>query len=254
MIDQGETCDVGFRFGAGGRVSEDEIEQMLVANEELCRTLVRVGQGMMAADGGRVYGVDLIAMAAIKRTITVAAGFRLLVRAANYQCPAALVRLQLDTLLRFVALELVDDPHPLAARILGGESLRKVKDRNGRPLVDAYLVEHLAKRIPWVSRVYKETSGFIHLSDKHMFGPVAKVEDEGAAVRMLIHENDGHIRAEHWVEMVSCFHEATHAVCGAIASWAQRKIDVAAERTLAERGGASASSDDEAGQSPPSTR
>lgn len=209
---------------------DDEIERMLVANEELCRTLVRVGQGMMDADGRRVYGVDLIAMAAIKRTITVAAGFRLLVRADNYQCPAALVRLQLDTLLRFAALELVDDPHPLAARILGGESLRKVKDRNGRPLVDAYLVEHLATRFPWVSRVYKETSGFIHLSDKHMFGPVARVEDDGATVTMLIHETDVHIRREHWSEMVSCFHEATRAVCGAIASWAQRKIDAAAQR------------------------
>ena len=209
---------------------EQPFDELVAVSEELCRKLLELGDSMMQVDEGRVFGVDLIAIAAVKRTVTVAAGFRALVREHNYLCAACVLRLQVDTLMRFFALTLVDDPHSLAGRILAGEFIRKIKDRTGKPMTDAYLVERLSARTPWVARVYKETSGFIHLSDKHMLSPVTAVDDDAKTVSFLVHETDVHVRAEHWRELVECFNEATREIGGAISSWTQRKLDVGEER------------------------
>jgi len=233
------------------RSPAQSFDELVATSEELCRKLVKLGHAMMRVDEGRVFGTDLIAIGAIKRTITVGAGFRLLVREHNYLCAAALLRLQLDTLLRFAALELVDDPHSLIGRILAGESIRKIKDRTGKPMTDARLVEHLSARIPWVSRVYKETSGFIHLSDKHMRSPVTGVDDDARTVSFFVHEADVHVGEEHWRELVECFNETTRVIGGAIASWAQRKRDVGEERR-ARREGSSGEADSARGATEPS--
>lgn len=209
---------------------EEPLARLLAISERQSRALLDLGPRMMEADGRRVFGIDLIAVGAIKRTITVAAGFRLLVRECNYLSAAALLRVQLDTLLRFVALELVDEPHAIAGLMLEGKSLRNERDRNGHRMTDSHLVDHLSPRFPWVREVYKETSGFIHFSDKHMFGPVTGVGDEAGTVEFLVSEVDAHVPLKHWLELVACFNETTSAIGGALASWTDTKHAAALRR------------------------
>jgi len=121
------------------------------------------------ADNGKFFPVDIIANAVIKRSVALIAGFCTLIRAKNFICAAPLVRLHLDSLLRFSAIWLVKDPHGLADDIWDGKHVRKLKDKNGKLMTDQYLVECLAKESPWVKGVYDATSGYIHLSKAHIY-------------------------------------------------------------------------------------
>jgi hypothetical protein len=52
---------------------------------------------MLRADGGKMFTLDMLAAAAVKRSMALCSAFALLVRAQNYVCAASLLRLQLDS-------------------------------------------------------------------------------------------------------------------------------------------------------------
>ncbi len=92
----------------------------------------------------------------------------------------SIIRLQLDTILRFFAVHLVDAPHDLATRIVEGESLRDVKDRKNNKMTDRYLCDTFSEteKMPWVKTVYERSSGYIHLSNKHILTLFTGTEEE----------------------------------------------------------------------------
>lgn len=61
----------------------------------------------------------------------------------NYIAAAALVRLQLDNVLRFSGVIRHNDPHGVACQIASGEELRKVKGSDGQHMTDAHLQSQL---------------------------------------------------------------------------------------------------------------
>ena len=85
----------------------------------------------------------------------------------NYIVAAALVRLQLDNVLRFSGVIRHSDPHGVARQIAAGKELRKIKGSDGQLMTDAHLQSQMDD--PWFSQVYKRTSGYVHLSDQHFF-------------------------------------------------------------------------------------
>lgn len=183
---------------------------------------------MMNADSGQIFGVDLLAQAAFKRSMSLCAGFVCLVRSKNYLSAATLVRLQLDTCLRFFAAFIVESPHDFAQSILIGVPVRKLKDRSGQLMTDRYLVETLGKKYDWMPRVYKATSGFIHLSESHMFS-VWKPGTEGE-LEIVIGATDDHLEDELWVELADAFLACTDALFEYINGWILTKQTVAVAR------------------------
>ncbi len=117
----------------------------------------------------KVYAVDFVALGVLHRSIALIDGFTRMVEEKNALCANALLRLQLDNIIRFYAFWLVDDPDSLVLKLLEGGQLNKEKSKNGRLLTDAYLVSEAEKLYPWLKSVYEETSGFIHLSDTHLY-------------------------------------------------------------------------------------
>lgn len=98
------------------------------------------GIEMLQADKGALFSLDLLAAAALKRSMAHHKALGYLIRERNYLCAASLVRLQLDSCLRFHAAWLVDDPHAFAENVFKGTAIRKMKDRvNGVRL--AYLAQ-----------------------------------------------------------------------------------------------------------------
>lgn len=128
------------------------------------------------AFGGAMYGMDLLAAGALNRSKAHIAGFRDLVQVKNLICAGALLRLQLDTALRFHAAFLVEQPHEFAVAVLGGERVRNLKDRDGKKMTDAYLVEKLGREFDWVPRVYERSSGYVHLSATHLLSAMGPTE------------------------------------------------------------------------------
>src|SRR5881397_2390870 len=105
------------------------------------------------------YPMDYLAAGVLNRSLALISGFCTLIENENFVAAAALVRLQLDTCLRFAAAWLTKDPHQFALQVLAGAEVRRIKDRDGRPMTDAYLVQKLTPEYPWVATVYKHTSG-----------------------------------------------------------------------------------------------
>jgi hypothetical protein len=161
---------------------------------------------VMQAQGGAVYAVDLLANAATNRSLALASGFRTMVEARNLTCAGALLRLQIDTASRFFASSLVNDPEDFAESVLAGKHIDKLKDRDGEHMRDRYIVERLAKemRCDWLSRVYTETSGYVHLSDKHVHSTFTEVREDHT-VRIKVGAVDKEWPEETYLEAVDAF-------------------------------------------------
>src|SRR5687768_12821665 len=79
--------------------------------------LLQAGNAMFEAYGGTLYGVDLLAAGAINRGLAHTAGFRTMVQQRNLICAGSILRLQIDSALRFYAVFLVDKPHEFALEV-----------------------------------------------------------------------------------------------------------------------------------------
>lgn len=179
---------------------------------------------MLEADGHKLFSLDLLAVAALNRSLSNSSAFTQLIRAQNYLVAASLVRFQLDTFLRFFASYLVSDPHEFASSVLAGTAVRKLKDQSGALMADQHLVKSVSSEYPWVTSVYRSTSGFIHLSDKHIFSAIQSVEDDGT-FSMLIGSNPDRFPRELWVEMAEGFIAATDALFRYLEGWAFTKAN-----------------------------
>jgi hypothetical protein len=98
----------------------------------------------------------------------------------------------------------VEQPHDLAHNVLKGKSIRDMKDRNGKHMTDRHLVNTLATKYKWMPKVYESTSGFIHLSDKHLFSIFDEAKGE-RSVSMRIAADDENIPPELWIELADGF-------------------------------------------------
>jgi len=150
-----------------------EAVRLALAELAECRPrLLQTGHEMIKAGNGAVYDVDMFTIGAVKRAVSLAKGFEVLVYAWNLMCARALLRMQIDTAIRFSALRLVDNPNSFAKEVFSGKQINKLKDRDGTRMTDARLVAHLAPVAPWLPDVYRNTSGYVHLSGSHIFAPI----------------------------------------------------------------------------------
>ena len=193
-----------------------------------------LGKAMIAADGPKLFPLDLLAVAALNRSLSNSAAFTQLVRTENYLAAASLVRLQLDTFLRFFASYCVSDPHEFATSVFAGTEVRKLKDRSGQFMTDRRLVESVASEFPWATSVYKATSGFIHLSDKHIYSAIQSASDDGT-FSMLIGSDPNRFPGELWREMAEGFIASTEALFRYLEGWAFTKANPHLAQAIRER-------------------
>ncbi|WP_052263443.1 hypothetical protein [Geobacter pickeringii] len=180
---------------------------------------LKLGEKMLLAYGGALYPLDILANAVLKRSMALITGFTSLVEQRNYVCAAPLLRLQLDNCIRFYGAFIVKNPHEYAERILKGTPVKKMKDRNDKLMHDAHLVEMMSEKYPWVKRVYKESSGFIHLSDKHIFCTFTEPKEEENSVGICIGATDENMPEKIWEEVIDAFIEATQVLFAHIQGW-----------------------------------
>jgi hypothetical protein len=130
--------------------------------------------------------------------------------------------MQLDSVLRLFSTTLVHNPNELAQKILHGESISKIKDRSGSKMRDAYLLTEFAKTEPWVTTVYESGSGFIHLSNKHIFGLFSGSGD-GGILQIAIGPTQDNIPEQFRVEAVSAITHITQLILALCNRWLNEK-------------------------------
>lgn len=197
---------------------ESDLEDLLRKIEKGRDWHLKLSKAMLEADGRKIFPLDFLAAAVINRSLSNCEAFTQLVRAQNYLAAASPVRLQLDSFMRFYASFLVEDPHQFATSVLGGTEVRKMKDRSGAFMTDRHLVESAAAEYSWAPSVYKSTSGFIHLSNKHIFSAIQAVQDDGS-FSMHIGSDPSRFPNTLWVEMAEGFIAATEALFRYLEGW-----------------------------------
>ncbi|WP_299758957.1 hypothetical protein [uncultured Pontibacter sp.] len=178
---------------------------------ELLESKVKHSAKVLMQSGKGIYDLDFLANAALNRTLSTINGFLLLTRANNFNCAAHLIRIHLDTFLRFAAAWLVDNPHEFARNILEGKKVSAMKDRAGVYMLDRNLKEKLSQLYPWVEKVYDEASGYIHLSDKHIFNSSAL--KDGGTLAFSISSEDRFVSDASRIEATELMIEITNCIC-----------------------------------------
>lgn len=193
--------------------------QSLLAKIEYIQTAQTIlAKRMLEACEGAYFGVDLLAVAALNRSLAHCAGIKSLIESRNIMCSGVVLRLQLDTLLRFFAATLVENPQKFAVAVLEGEPINKIKSRDGKLLQDAYLAQRLGEEYPWIPRVYKETSGYVHFSDKHMFAALLHDAKTGG-ILIKISPTDEETPQELYLEMLEAFLATTDILARYVEEW-----------------------------------
>lgn len=167
---------------------------------------------------------DLYALAVIHRAHMLNHGLLLLVEQRNILAGAALLRMQLDSGLRFGAVSTLPNPHEIALSVLDGNNLDTIKYPGTKEKMrDGYLRKLLND--PGFDRAYEWASDHIHLSKTHALhvmtaaqqdsqglwsfplGPKARTVPESAFVDLL----ENHLAAgamifravKKWIELRS---------------------------------------------------
>lgn len=183
----------------------------------------KMGMKILKAAGGKLYPLDLLTIAVMNRSVALLTGFCDLLEKRNFVAAAPLLRMQLDNLLRFHAAWLVDKPHDFAMSVFQGERIRDLKDRNGKKMTDAYLVGELSKQHPGLSSIYEHTSGYVHLSEKHIFNSMTAKKGPGQEFNMKISAIDGFVPKEIYLEAMQAFLKITGILFSYLQGWALTK-------------------------------
>jgi hypothetical protein len=182
----------------------------------------QVGLEFLQADNNAIYPLDILMAAALKRSMCLLDAFCDLIEKRNFVAAAPLIRLQLDSVLRLHAASSVPDPHQFSTDVLAGKHIRNMKDRHGKRMTDQYLLDRISHKHPRIAKAYSHLSGYIHLSDKHIFN-VLKLEGGDGKFSMHIGPTDTYISDDIYLEAIIAFHGITQILFGYFRGWAVTK-------------------------------
>lgn len=139
-----------------------KLETFILKEAEL---FLSIGEGK-----GRIHTMDLYISAIINRSIFLMRGFTSLAKENNYISAIPLIRIQIDNCLRLYASTIVEDTSRFFIEYLEGKHIGNMVDAKGNKMTDNYLVCELDKNLfSGIKILYKNTSGYIHLSNEHSF-------------------------------------------------------------------------------------
>lgn len=151
-----------------------EIEELIVTLQSLRREAIAISRGII---GETLTQDDLFFCAAADRCIRLIDGFIPMLQDRNLTCAGVLLRMQMDNCMRTYAAFIAEDRNAVVNCIIDGNPINKLKDANGKKMMDGYLKDELTKMDPLFSRVYDNASGYVHLSEKAFYQTVANCED-----------------------------------------------------------------------------
>jgi hypothetical protein len=189
------------------------------------KDVLRSGMEVIRAASGRMYQLDFLVLGAAKRYVSTGAAFQQMISGWNMICARTLLRMHIDTTLRFSAAWLVQDPHKFASEVLGGEQINRLKDTKGERLTDAYLVQVRSADMPWLPEVYKNLSGYVHFSGSHIFDSIAKLDENERTAHFQITEADTKFPERSWLELIECFLETSAAYRSYLDGYAKTKAE-----------------------------
>jgi hypothetical protein len=194
------------------------------------------GKSIFDACRGQLFPADGFAYAVLERSLNLLKGFCVLLSNGGYTCGAALLRMQLDNILRFHGVMKTADPHGTAWAVISGTPLRKLKDGSGERMTDKRLRELLSDKNPWLDHVYDLTSSYIHLSDRHFYHFIERSKMNQNGLRdFAIGDGDDYLSQEFKDQLIAAFKVVTEGVLTVVRQWVAIRSTHGDEATLKTR-------------------
>ena len=203
--------------------SEKTLENILTELENFHNEFISSSQRIMEAGNSKLFSLDFLALSVNNRAISLINGYVTLVKTKNYLTAVSLIRLQLDNALRFFASTLVEDSNDFAMHFIDGKPIKDYEDINGKKLSDNYLAKKLDVYFKGTQKLYNDTCGYIHLSDKHFFPTVSKEKKENLKIGIQIGNSDNFTIDER-LDFSNTMLEVSKLVLIVIEQWKHEKI------------------------------
>lgn len=203
-----------------GAAPDEAISRALRSLAEYKEQHLQLLAEIMMADGANLFHVDLVVMAAMHRSLALIDGFTTLVEQRNALAAIPLIRMQIDSIIRTYACWTVEKPPVVAQAMLADTPLNKIKSRTGEPLTDAYLYQAAAEHYPWIPAAYRQISGFVHLSGRHIMAPMHA--DEPRTGHFIVGSRQGWSDVD-VIGAIDTFAEATRCLLHLCWSWLKTK-------------------------------
>jgi hypothetical protein len=161
------------------------------------------------------FPCHLLYLAALSRSLELLDGFLLLYKNKQYGNCIALLRMQMDSIMRFYGILITKDMHDTADKVANGVRLDTIKDRDGKLLKDFYIRKCLTKLNPDFDfdSDYKYACGFVHFSDEHFLQLLDRSWDEDASkTRWRLGSDYGHLDASDERAILLAFFRCTNGV------------------------------------------
>lgn len=191
---------------------EKEIEKL----ESKEKQLIEIAKKL---NSGKFYPLDFLSNAVINRSLKLIFGFTTLLKDDNFIAASHLVRCHLDNIIRFSASLIVDDPHDFAIKVIDGTKIDSLKDKDGKFMKDWYLRNLLNKEYPWITNVYKQSSGYIHFSKKHVYSSIQSIDSDKRTMQFSFSKKDNGIDENLKIETLQCMGEITDILLEYLNGW-----------------------------------
>lgn len=202
---------------------EKYLNEILNQISEFKDEFLKSSQRIMEAGNSKLFALDFLALSVNNRAISLSTGYLTLVKDKNYLTAVSLIRLQLDNALRFFASTLVENSSDFAEHFIDGKAIRDYSDIKGKKLTDNYLAKELEKYFKGTQKLYRETCGFIHLSDRHFLPILSKGKTKNREIEIQVGSSENFI-----IEDKIVFSETMLEVCKLVVivveQWKHEKI------------------------------
>jgi hypothetical protein len=116
-------------------------------------------------------------------------------------------------------LTIRDKPDALVKNILAGSPINGFKDRTGKKMTDSHLKAELGKHVSWVPTLYDQASGYVHLSEQHMYNSLGRTNESGTSLVKIDGRDGGRWTEDARVETIHSFCSATRLVLEIVEMW-----------------------------------
>lgn len=189
-------------------------------------TIIETGKNNVTAGKG-FYQFDLFFIPLLNKSLNLNTGYINLVENGNFITAGALVRIQLDNLLRIYAPTIIDiNVDEFASQILGGKKLNTFKDRFGQPLRDYYLAEQLSKNegYEWVNKVYHDGHQYVHYTTHSLYAG-SVLNEEKREITFTIGPHDKFVPISEKVAATILMKVISEAILDFANIWIEHKKD-----------------------------
>jgi len=177
------------------------------------------------ADNNKIYITDFFIHAVLKRSLDLLDSFLILINNWHYMTAGAILRMQIDNLLRIFYISKRNDSDFLK-EFMKGKSFRDLKHTDNNKITDALLVKIAKNKYPWIEDVYKETSKFIHLSSKHYHTNIISMNDEERSEITFFDVGNRNCPEDVLYTILEAFEYSTDAILNIVKGWIISKANI----------------------------